>query len=316
MRFSQLVAPRLSETVEVPDTAPGPGRVAVRTVLSGVCASELPAWTGHRGPEPLRLGHELSGVVEALGPGVHGWRVGEQVTGFASGAFADLVHVPAADLLPLPANTPADTVLGEPVACVVEALSRCGLRPGQRVAVVGLGFMGLIAVQTAAAHAPALLTGIDPLPGARALAAELGADDVRAPGDAEPAAYDVVVEFTGGAAGLRLAGQLTAPHGTLCVGGYHHSGPRELDVELWYRGVTLVNGFTPQRHRHRDALRTGLRLMAERRLTLEPLLTHTVPLDAVDDGFAQLADRRPGFVKCVVRPDHTSPSPGGGAALR
>ncbi|MFD7714266.1 alcohol dehydrogenase catalytic domain-containing protein [Streptomyces sp. NPDC059814] len=302
MRHSHVVAARRSETVETDGTAPGPGEIAVRTLLSGVCASELPAWTGHDGTRPLRLGHELSGEVTAVGPGVHGWRAGEQVTGFASGAFADVVHVPAADLLPLPANVPAGTVLGEPVACVVEALSRCGLRPGQRVAVVGLGFMGLIAVQAAAAHAPSLLAGVDPVENVRSLAARLGADEVMAPEDAEPASYDVVIEFTGTAAGLRRAGQLVRQHGTLCVAGYHHSGPRELDVELWYRGVTLVNGFTPQRHRHLAALRDGLRLLAERRLTLEPLLTHEVSLNDIDTGFGHLLNRPPGFVKCVVRP--------------
>ncbi|WP_329615794.1 alcohol dehydrogenase catalytic domain-containing protein [Streptomyces brevispora] len=306
MRHSHVVAARRSETVETPDTVPGPGEIAVRTLLSGVCASELPAWTGHDGAAPLRLGHELAGEIAAVGPGVHGWAIGEPVTGFASGAFADVVHVPARDLLPLPANVPARTVLGEPVACVVEALSRCGLRAGQRVAVVGLGFMGLIAVQAAAAHAPALLVGVDPVESARTLAAALGADEVQAPEDAEPHAYDVVIEFTGTAAGLKLAGQLARQHGTLCVAGYHHSGPRELDVELWYRGVTLVNGFTPQRHRQLAALREGLRLMSERRLTLEPLLTHEVALDDLDTGFGQLLERPAGFVKCVVRPSRTT----------
>ncbi|MFC9842891.1 alcohol dehydrogenase catalytic domain-containing protein [Streptomyces sp. NPDC060223] len=302
MRWSQVISARTSETVEGPDAPPRPGEVVVRTALSGLCTSELPAWTGHDGGTPLRLGHELSGEISAIGPGVHGWTVGEQVTGFASGAFAETVHVPAKDLLPLPLNLNADTVLGEPVACVVEALSRCGRTPGRRVAVVGLGFMGLIAVQVAAAAAPVHLVGVDPRTEARALATGLGAHEACAPSDAEPGSYDIVVEFTGSAAGLRQAGELTAEHGTLCVAGYHHHGPRTLDIELWYRGVTIVNGFTPQRHRQLQALRDGLDLMSARRLTLEPLLTHEARLDDLDEGFRQLAERPAGFVKCVVRP--------------
>ncbi|EDY43757.2 dehydrogenase [Streptomyces sp. SPB074] len=211
------------------------------------------------------------------------------------------MHVPARGLLPLPQGVPVDGFLGEPVACVLEALSRCGEVAGRRVAVVGLGFMGLIALQALADLGPARLVGIDPLAAARDLAAGLGARETCAPGEAEGAAYDLVVEFTGAAAGLRTAGRLTAAHGVLCVGGYHHSGPRELDVELWYRGVTLVNGFTPQRHRHVAALRRGLALAGDRRLTLEPLLTHTVTLDAVDTGFALHEARPEGFVKAVVR---------------
>ncbi|MDX6315831.1 MAG: hypothetical protein QOF44_5295, partial [Streptomyces sp.] len=222
MRYSQVVSARTSETVQVPDTRPAPGHLAVRTLVSGICASELPAWTGHDASAPLRLGHELTGDIVALGPGVHGWTIGERVTGFASGAYADVVHVPATALLPLPANVSATTFLGEPVACVVEALSRSGLRPGLRVAVVGLGFMGLIAVQAAAAYAPSLLVGVDPLEHARGLAGHLGAHEVCRPDDTEPAAFDVVIEFTGTSAGLRTAGRLVAEHGTLCVGGYHH----------------------------------------------------------------------------------------------
>ncbi|MFD5073647.1 alcohol dehydrogenase catalytic domain-containing protein [Streptomyces sp. NPDC058371] len=302
MRWSQVISARTSESVEAPDTPPRPGEVVVRTVLSGLCTSELPAWTGHDGGTPLRLGHELSGEISAIGPGVHGWTVGEYVTGFATGALAEAVHVPARDLVPLPPNLSADTVLGEPVACVVEALSRCGLTPGRRVAVVGLGFMGLIAVQVAAAAAPVHLVGVDRRPEARALATGLGAHAGCAPSDAEPGSFDIVVELTGSAGGLQRAGELTAEHGVLCIAGYHHHGPRALDIELWYRGVTIVNGFTPQRHRQLQALREGLQLMSDRRLTLEPLLTHEAPLDDLDAGFRRLAKKPAGFVKCVVRP--------------
>ncbi|MEU6656695.1 hypothetical protein ABZ904_47155 [Streptomyces sp. NPDC046900] len=64
-----------------------------------------------------------------------------------------------------------------------------------------------------------------------------------------------------------------------------------MDIELWYRGATVVSGFTPQRHRQLAALREGLRFAAERRLTLEPLLTHEVALDDLDEGFALLHER-------------------------
>lgn len=299
MRYAQVVGARTSEIVGVDTPPPGDGEVALRILASGVCSSELPAWTGHDGGAPVRLGHEVSGEVIGIGAGVHGWAPGDRVTGFASGAFADVVNVPARALLPVPANVPSWAALGEPVACVVEALSRCGLRPGLRVAVVGLGFMGLIAVQAAAAHAPAVLAGVDPVAHSRELASALGAHETFAPEQAE-GRFDVVAEFSGTASGLKLAGDLTGPHGVLCVGGYHHEGPRELDVNLWYRGVTIVNGFTPQRWRHLAALQEGLRLMEQRMLTLEPLITHRVPLDGVDRGLGLLLERPAGFVKCVV----------------
>ncbi|PZG18962.1 alcohol dehydrogenase catalytic domain-containing protein [Nonomuraea aridisoli] len=304
MRYAQVVSAGHSEIVEAADTPPGAGEVRVRTLASGICSSEAPAWARHEGA-PVRLGHELSGEIEAVGPGVYGWSAGDRVTGFASPAFADVVNTPAAALLPVPANVPAVAALGEPLACVVEALSRCPIASGQRIAVVGLGFMGLIAVQAAAEAGPVRLVGVDPLPHVRDLALALGAGEVCTPEEAAGLAggFDVVVEFTGKAAGLKLAGDLVTRHGTLCVAGYHHDGPRELDVELWYRGVTIVNGFSGERRRTMAALREGLRLMADRRLTLEPLITHTVSLDDVDRGFGYLADRPAGFVKCVVSTD-------------
>ncbi|WP_248962812.1 alcohol dehydrogenase catalytic domain-containing protein [Sphaerisporangium perillae] len=305
MRYSQVVAPRTSEVAEVPDLPPGAGEVKIRVLASGICVSELPVWADHDGTDPVRLGHELSGEIVEVGSGVHGWSAGDRVTGFGSPVFADTVNIQARSLLPVPANVPARAALGEPVACVVEALSRCDLRPGQRVAVVGLGFMGLTALQVAASRAPAGIAGVDPAPHLRELALELGAGDVLMPEEAADdlrAKFDVVVEFSGSASGLGLAGDLVAEHGVLCVAGYHHEGRRDLDIELWYRGVTIVNGFTSRRWRLMESMAEGLHLMSERRLTLEPLITHSVTLNDVDRGFAYFGDRPSGFVKCVVIP--------------
>ena len=116
------------------------------------------------------------------------------------------------------------------------------------------------------------------------------------------ASFDVVVEFTGTAAGLAAAGELTRAHGTLCVGGYHHDGRRDLDVELWYRSVTIVNGFSADRGRQRAALRQGLALMAAREVTFEPLVTHRLGLDGLDEAYELFHGRPAGFVKAVLEP--------------
>ncbi|EFG65465.1 hypothetical protein SSBG_06287 [Streptomyces sp. SPB074] len=63
MRYAHVVAPRTSALVSVADAPPPPGHVAVAARVSGICASELPAWTGFAGDTPSRLGHELSGEV-------------------------------------------------------------------------------------------------------------------------------------------------------------------------------------------------------------------------------------------------------------
>lgn len=305
MRYSEVIAARTSRVVEVADVPPAAGEVQVRVLASGVCVSERPPWEHHDGGEPRRLGHELSGEIVAIGSGVYGWSAGDRVTGFGSPVFADLVNVSARSLLPTPANVPSWAALGEPLACVVEVLSRCAIAPGMRVAVVGLGFMGLGALQVAASRAPGRLVGVDPNPHTRALALELGAHDVCDPDEAKESlrqGFDVVVEFSGTAPGLALAGDLVTQHGVLCVAGYHHDGARELDVELWYRGVTIINGFTPQRWRVMAAMAEGLQLMSERRLTFEPLITHRVTLDDIDRGFGYFLHRPTDFVKAICTP--------------
>ncbi|MGO9658269.1 MAG: hypothetical protein ACLP7F_07905, partial [Acidimicrobiales bacterium] len=57
--------------------------------------------------------------------------------------------------------------------------------------------------------------------------------------------------------GLALASQLAAPDGTLVVLGYHASRPRNLDLSLWYRSVTIVNGYSDNRARRLDAMSRG-----------------------------------------------------------
>lgn len=302
MKVSEVVGPGASRIVEEQAPVPGPGEVLVRLGASGVCASDRSAWADHGGPQPRRLGHEFAGTVESVGEGVYGWAPGTAVTGFASPAFAEHVVVAADDLFELPPNVPVWAGLGEPLACITEAVLRSGIEPGMRVAVVGLGFMGLGALQVVRSLG-AEVTAFDVAAHSLELAGSLGASAVH---DATsfPAAlrgtFDVVVEFSGSAAALATAGDLVAQHGTLCIGGYHHDGRRDLDVNLWYRSVTIVSGFTSQRWRTRGALAHGLDLMARRELTFEPLVTHRFPLDAVDEAYGLFISRPAGFVKAVI----------------
>lgn len=91
---------------EVPDPEPGPGQVLVRVLLSPIHNHDL--WTvrgsyGFKPEMPARAGTEAVGVVEALGEGVTGLEVGQRVaTGGSFGAWAELIVVPAAGLVPVP----------------------------------------------------------------------------------------------------------------------------------------------------------------------------------------------------------------------
>ena len=328
MKISQLIGPGTSAVVDAPDPVPAPGQVLVEVLACGVCTSDLGAWRGHDPAGPPRLlGHETVGRVLDAGRDAGRWTAGNLVTGLGGDGFATLAVLDANAILPVPGGIDPAHAIGEPVACLEEALSRTGLSntgmghtgtgagvaagAGHRVAVVGLGFMGLGLIQLAKRHAPGLLVGVDPDPARRSRALTLGADLVFAPDElpeeyrtgtapATEARCDVVLEATGATAGLKTAGTLVRPFGTLCVVGYHHTGDAMMDMDLWYKGVTVVNGFCPDRRRLMKAMRDALDLVEQRTFSYEPLVTHRFRLNEVDEAFRTMRDAGPDFVKGVL----------------
>ncbi|WP_295126267.1 zinc-dependent alcohol dehydrogenase family protein [uncultured Leifsonia sp.] len=215
--------------VPVPE-APEGGAV-VRVGASGLCRSDWHAWAGHDDTVQLPHvpGHEFAGVVEAVGPGVTGWRPGDRVTapfvngcgqcewcrtgqaqvcpqqtqpGFTHwGSHAEFVVVRAADrnLVALPDDLPdsAAAALGCRFATAYRALTaRAALRPGEWVAVYGAGGVGLSAVAIASALGARPIV-VDRSPAALDAARRVGAEHVVSAG---PAVEDAVVELTSGGA--------------------------------------------------------------------------------------------------------------------
>ncbi|HEX8103281.1 MAG TPA: alcohol dehydrogenase catalytic domain-containing protein, partial [Solirubrobacteraceae bacterium] len=220
---------------EVPEPSPGEHGAVIRVHATGVCGSDWHGWMGHD-PDITSLphvpGHELAGVVEAVGPAVTRWRGGERVTvpfvcacgtcatcargdgqvcerqtqpGFTHwGSWAELVRVDHADvnLVALPGDLDfvSAAALGCRVATAYRALVQVGrVAAGERVAVHGCGGVGLAAVLVARA-AGARVAAFDPDPAARALAASLGAEeggdgpfDLSLDAAGHPAALDAAV---------------------------------------------------------------------------------------------------------------------------
>jgi len=215
----------------VPDPVPSPGGVVVEVHATGLCRSDWHAWAGHDDGVALPHvpGHELVGVVVEAGADVRRWSVGDRVTtpfvcgcgvcewchagqaqvcpaqtqpGFTHwGSFAERVALHAADTN-LVAVTDlvedsAAAALGCRFATAYRALhARAGLRSGEWVTVVGVGGVGLSAVQIAVA-AGANVVAVDRTPAALELARGLGAaHTVLADGGIDVAAE--VHDLTGG----------------------------------------------------------------------------------------------------------------------
>lgn len=226
-----------AEVREVADPVPAPHGVVVRVEATGLCRSDWHGWMGHD-PDialPHVPGHELAGVVEAVGARVSGWRAGDRVTvpfvcacgsclscaagdqqvcerqtqpGFTHwGSFADFVALDHADvnLVAMPEGMSFGTAasLGCRFATAYRAVVQQGrVAAGEWVAVHGCGGVGLSAVMIAAASG-ARVVAVDVSPGALELARKFGAAEcVNAATTDDTAA--AVRQLTGGGAQLSL----------------------------------------------------------------------------------------------------------------
>lgn len=313
-----VTGPRTAELqpVDLPDLTSGQVRVEVEGC--GVCGSNLPVWEGRPWFSyplpPGAPGHEAWGRVLAHGPdvGPEAPSVGTHVAFLADNAFAEIVDVPAAALVEIPA-TMAGPFPGEAVGCAFNIAARSGFAPGQVVAIVGAGFLGILTGALAAeagAHVIALSRRESALDLARAFGAK---DVVRLEGNTENpveqvqrltggALCDVVVEAVGAQAPLDLAGQLTDVRGRLVIAGFHQDGPRTVDVQLWnWRGIDVVNA-----HERDDAIRLGgiraaVDALAAGRIDPGPLYTHALPFERAGDALDLIVERPEGFLKALVQ---------------
>lgn len=231
------------ELVERPEPEPiGARDVVVRVGGAGVCATDLHAIAGEMEPAgltlPVVLGHENAGWVHAVGDGVTAANVGDAVLVYTAyscglcvacrrgndvfcerheftgltrdGGFADYVLVDERSLLPLPAGVEPVDVAPHADAGITayHAVKRLAhrLTPGTRAAIIGVGGVGHVALQLVRALGTASVAAIDTDERRRALARELGADEVLGDqGDvadavrewSDGAGADVVLDFVG-----------------------------------------------------------------------------------------------------------------------
>lgn len=319
MRVAQVPAPNGSfEVVERPIPEPGPGTLRIKVLACGICHSDSLTKEGlFPGIQYPRVpGHEVAGSIDAIGPGVAGWELGQrvgvgwnggycghcdhcrrgeffacirgQVTGISyDGGYGEHMVAPASAVAWMPDDLPP--VEAAPLMCAglttFNALRNSGARPGDVVAVLGLGGLGHLGVQYAAKmgfHTVGIARGKDKEPLARQLGAAVYIDS-RAQDPAEElnklgGAKVILATATSGEAMSAVQGGL-AVNGTLLVVGAAESlqvSPLLLmgcrSVKGWYSGTSIDS---------QDTLvfsqRAGVRAMTE-----------TYPLDRVAEAYDRM----------------------------
>jgi 2-desacetyl-2-hydroxyethyl bacteriochlorophyllide A dehydrogenase len=306
-------------------TEPGPGQVRIAVAFTGICGTDLKIAHGamdHRVTSPWPIGHEMSGIVETIGPDVSGWQPGDKVTVMPLASCGDcpacgrghshVCHnliflgidspgslqqrwtVPAGLLVRVPEHLSLEhAALAEPTAVAVHDARRGGVRTSQQVVVIGGGPIGIL-IGLVATHAGADVLVSEVSPFRRDLAAELGlrtidpaADDLAAAvtGWSNGKGADVAFEVSGSAAGVRALTDVLAVRGRGVVVAIH-TEPTPVDLMAAFWKELDISG---ARVYQREDFEKAVALLADGIIPAESLITEIVPLSQTDRAFERAA---------------------------
>lgn len=306
------------EDAELPAPEPHPGEIAVRIEAAGICHSDVHYCDDEgRARLPVTPGHEIAGVVSAVGPDVAERMAGDRVALHyllpdgdmlgkeRDGGYAESIVVPASNAVTVPDEVPFDqaAVMMCSTATAWHALKLSGLQPGESLGILGFGGLGVSAAQLARVLAARRVVAVDVVDAKLRLAEECGAFAVDGRGAnlaAALAGLDVVLDFAGHAQTTLTALRALPPGGRLIFVGI---GLRKLELDPYadlLSGERRLIGCSDHTH---DELVELMELARSGRLDLSRAITRTVPL-AADDINGVLDDLRRGtpHLRTVIRP--------------
>lgn len=289
---------------EVPEPEPGPNEVKVRIKYCGICGSDLHEFLHGPFPNPV-FGHEACGTIEAIGPGVSGYAVGERVCAVYPGSFAESLVCPKECLMKIPDGmTWERAALLEPLSGAAYAINRGKVRPEDGVFIAGAGPVGLMVLLGLKAMGVQTVYMSDLLESRRRIARELGAtlvwDPSRTKVPSQIKEYthgrgvDVAIEAVGIEATLKDCLASTRPQGTVVVQGIFTERALVHMLGFVVRETTMIgtNGILPEQ---------AFQWLAGGVIAPERIVTHTIALaDIVPAGFEALAGADPSAIKILV----------------
>ncbi|NQW21695.1 MAG: alcohol dehydrogenase catalytic domain-containing protein [Chloroflexi bacterium] len=337
------------EDIAEPTPGPGEAKIRITgTSICATDVEEWqygPLWVQHGSPNaltgkqtPLVLGHETAGTVHEIGEGVGNVSVGDRVAintvltcgscfwctrgqqsvcpsmavaGFmADGGLAEFMVWPADKLVPMPYSiSDAEGPLLEPTSVAVHAVRRSGVRPGDNVAIVGCGTVGLLTLQAFKA-AGARVIAIDVREQSLTLAKEFGADEVLNSCNEEITATqvleltggvgpDIVVETAGVKETPRMAIEWTRRGGTTLLLGIYSTTPEINFNDVVGPEITIIGSVATSP----GDLEAAVELVGSGKINVKPLISRIVPLSrAIEDGFKRMLDPNKDIYRIVIQP--------------
>ena len=323
MLGSYFLGNKTIETRPLTMGEPGAGQALLRVCACGVCGTDVHIYEGGKGSAdvtpPVILGHEFSGYVEKVGPGVSHIKPGQLVTvdpniycGIClpcrqgqkqmchsmgavgvnmDGGFADYCMAPASQCVPVAEGTdPELAAMAEPIACCLHGIDRAGIRPGENVLVVGGGTIGQIMLQLARLAGAAKVVLSEPVEKRRTLALELGADAAIDPIHENlnerlneilgVEGADVVIECVGHPRTSAQAIDAAARCGRILLFGVPHpEAVLQTNMYPIFQKELTIMGSFV----NPDTQSRAVALIASGQLKLKPLITHRYPVSQLED---------------------------------
>lgn len=333
MITAQLTGLRKFTLVDEARPEPGPGELQVRVAAIGICGSDMHAFTeGGVGDSPCKyptvLGHEPSGTVTKVGPGVTGWSVGDRgalepaifcyhcdfcrtghynlcdnlrfmSTAAEPGFFREYVTVPAHNMLPVrPGTTLPEATLVEPLAVILHSLKIGSYQRGESAVVWGAGPIGLLTIAVLKLYGAPRVWAVEPLPHRREFARALGADDVFDIHEPVPKGVEIAFDCAAKEDSVNRCLATLKGFGRLVLTGIHSDHRNNLDIHLMRRSelkLFSLRRSNDESNHARDLLDQHTRLFA-------PIITHQRPLDQINKAFALNERYADGVGKMLVVP--------------
>ena len=326
---------------EIPFPEPGPHDALVRVMAAGICHSDAHYRAGRSptNPLPLTLGHEVAGVIEQTGAAVNDFARGDRVClhylatcgacdycrqgteqfcasaamigKHRDGGFAEFILMPAASLVRLPQEIPFEqgAIMMCSSATSLHALKKARLKPGESVAVFGVGGLGASAIQLAKALGAGEVFAVDIKPAKLELARQFGAMPLNG-AECDPVeeirritggrGVDVALELIGLPLTMQQAVRSLAIRGRAALVGITE---QQFSVEPYAELINKEAEIIGVSDHLANELPDLIELVRQKKLVLSDLISRTLPLDvepvnAALDQLEQFADE----VRVVIMP--------------
>lgn len=298
--------------------------VLIKNRFCGVCMSEHYDWA--HAEEGKQFGHEPIGTVIAVGEQVTKVKVGDRVSGLYSGRD-EYVVVNEIDVFALPDELSDSDGILEPLSCIVSAVSKVKIQVvGDRVAVVGCGYMGCGAIallKTRGAYVVAVDIRKECLEDAK----RFGADEVYTPEELpahymdEPGkgldfqsaglGFKTVMEWGETNESLDLAIRMTRMCGQLAIGAYHTGEKRLVNVQLLnVKAIDCLSTHPREKDINRTACQNTIQMLIDGSWKFKNVPTKVYPIAKFDQAQAELETKYGKYMKAMVdfdAPDDMEP---------